>query len=98
MVSEANRYEKREAENHRLESQKHAENAEKVRFQHCPRLVLHKGVKSVALAALHSAVRCPERPDEHVVNISLVNLEAQVETINIISVSYWLVWARIRLF
>ena len=34
MVSEANRYEKREAENHRLESQKHAENAEKVGFQH----------------------------------------------------------------
>ena len=33
MVSEANRYEKREAENHRLESQKHAENAEKVGFQ-----------------------------------------------------------------
>ena len=33
MVSEANRYEKREAENHRLESWKHAENAEKVGFQ-----------------------------------------------------------------
>ena len=34
MVSEANRYEKREAENHRLESQKHAANAEKLGFQH----------------------------------------------------------------
>ena len=33
MVSEANRYEKREAENHRLESQKHAENADKLGFQ-----------------------------------------------------------------
>ena len=34
MVSEANRFEKQEAENHTLESQKHAENAEKVGFQH----------------------------------------------------------------
>ena len=33
MVSEVKRYDKREAENHRLESQKHAENAEKVGFQ-----------------------------------------------------------------
>ena len=33
MVSEAIWYKKREAENHRLESQKHAENAEKDGFQ-----------------------------------------------------------------
>ena len=34
MVRKANRYKKREAENHRLELQKPAENAEKVGFQH----------------------------------------------------------------
>ena len=32
-MSEVNEYEKREAENCRVESQKHVENAEKVRFQ-----------------------------------------------------------------
>ena len=32
MVSKTNQYQQREAENHRLKSQKHAENAEKLGF------------------------------------------------------------------